>query len=484
MASDRHPAIGRLYQHLDILDMPSLRKSCLYAKSLSCAIQFLNARASLSTLCGSIVQDEQTIHSCRSVEARILAYAALSCTSKDRGSINTIASEGSKSIRLARTRISRVVGSHLAIANFAALLEDPWSSLAHFLNQVISNGTSAECNFPMEAHGASTPSLQDHRAGTNIHRQAISSQRNGSPLLEDYQMRGLIWSEYCSLDGWFQVESSDERRLTERAATHEARAERVLWLVMYLGFHQIPLFCYQAKDRVTMPEDRLPLLTSKPSLTETRSGLSDSHGKLWILAILRTLRRFFRSLIFSLTWIKLLQSVQAAPISMLNLDETLANQSEPPASIIDSGATAIEHKALLIGSAALAVGSGVNMIQVAIRQPDTEPKISGDLAFGFSIAAWALVETHPSLTDLRNLLLALWLATESDFIARTCCQVNNARVYFWATTASGLFSSLFLAALQSDARPTLGSMLVAGLPSAAFFVSCAARILPRAVGRR
>ncbi|KAI5362473.1 putative tetratricopeptide-like helical domain superfamily, DNA/RNA-binding domain, Est1-type [Septoria linicola] len=123
MASDRHPAIGRLYHHLGILERPSLRKFCFYSKSLTCVIPFTNARDSLSTLCGPIVQDEQTIHSSRqSPEARIVTRHALVASGRD---LQTIAQVGQDSLQLLGEQRSKLreFGAYFASTNIAALFQ-------------------------------------------------------------------------------------------------------------------------------------------------------------------------------------------------------------------------------------------------------------------------------------------------------------------------------------------------------------------------
>ncbi|KAF7197900.1 hypothetical protein HII31_00772 [Pseudocercospora fuligena] len=123
MASDRHPAIGRLYHHLGILERPSLRKFCFYAKSLTCVIPFPNARDSLSTLCGPIVQDDQTIQSSRqSAEARIVTFHALVYTGRDQALIDEVGRD-SLDLLLQQPSKLRNFGAYLAVTNVAALFE-------------------------------------------------------------------------------------------------------------------------------------------------------------------------------------------------------------------------------------------------------------------------------------------------------------------------------------------------------------------------
>ena len=123
MASDRHPAIGRLYHHLGILERPSLRKFCLYSKSLTCVLQFQNARDSLSTLCAPIVLDEQTIQSSRqSPEARIVTYHALVVARRD---LDTIEMVGQDSLQLLAEHPVKLrdFGAYFAATNIASLFE-------------------------------------------------------------------------------------------------------------------------------------------------------------------------------------------------------------------------------------------------------------------------------------------------------------------------------------------------------------------------
>ncbi|KAM3416517.1 hypothetical protein BST61_g8107 [Cercospora zeina] len=123
MASDRHPAIGRLYHHLGILERPSLRKFCYYSKSLTCVVPFANARDSLSTLCAPIVQDQQTIQSSRqSAEARIVTYHALVSTRRD---LSTVATVQKDSLQLLGDQPSKLrdFGAYFAATNIAALFQ-------------------------------------------------------------------------------------------------------------------------------------------------------------------------------------------------------------------------------------------------------------------------------------------------------------------------------------------------------------------------
>lgn len=148
MASDRHPAIGRLYHHLGILERPSLRKFCFYAKSLTCVIPFQNARESLSTLCTPIIQDEKTLQSSSdSAEARIVTYHALSYAGTEQEKTDAVGKDALKLIQQQPTRL-REFGSFLAVTNIAALfnLGDPSNVLCQLymaaINLSIQTGRS------------------------------------------------------------------------------------------------------------------------------------------------------------------------------------------------------------------------------------------------------------------------------------------------------------------------------------------------------
>ena len=58
MAADRHPVVGRLYHHSDILERPSLRKFYLFVRALTSLVPFLNAKEALETLCSPVLNDE------------------------------------------------------------------------------------------------------------------------------------------------------------------------------------------------------------------------------------------------------------------------------------------------------------------------------------------------------------------------------------------------------------------------------------------
>nr|POE79548.1 est/smg-like protein 1 [Quercus suber] len=124
MAADRYPQIGRLNHHLGILERPSLRKFCYYAKSLNCILPFLNARDSLTTLCTPIIQDEQTIqNSSSSAEACVVTFQALIYANKPYQSIDDLASTAVLLLIQLPSPKFQEIGVYLAVSNVAALFD-------------------------------------------------------------------------------------------------------------------------------------------------------------------------------------------------------------------------------------------------------------------------------------------------------------------------------------------------------------------------
>ncbi|SMR64290.1 unnamed protein product [Zymoseptoria tritici ST99CH_1A5] len=138
----------------------------------------------------------------------------------------------------------------------------------------------------------------------------------------------------------------------------------------------------------------------------------------------------------------------------------------------------IETNALQIGTGFAAFIALVNIGRIAFCRPRSVPRLSGDIAIGLGVLIWILSATTPGEGQLSNLLISLWFLTESNYVSQMCCMVSSGRKYLWGSIGTGLAVSMFMAALQGDARPTLSKMIHAGLPSCGFFISCAARLLP------
>ncbi|EME84402.1 uncharacterized protein MYCFIDRAFT_207267 [Pseudocercospora fijiensis CIRAD86] len=336
MASDRHPAIGRLYHHLGILERPSLRKFCLYAKSLTCVIPFPNARDSLSTLCGPIVQDDQTIQSSRqSAEARIVTFHALVYTARAKTLVEDVGQDALHLLGQQPNKL-RDFGAYLAVANVAALFDlgkptnmlwqlytaainqamqssrpsvtstmhtddilskllpdmgsgplatsttgffidcfdfvirqynSPdmvrdslgfvhitlvWIHSLHALRTRLNSGNHHTFDLPVDVgrlpwgvvaeflntlasiDPVSTYVLERARQGNFL---GAERKEKAQPLSEDYTIRGLIWGQFYFCPGWFDGQCEDDGRAIETNSMAESRAERVLWLGLYLAFH-------------------------------------------------------------------------------------------------------------------------------------------------------------------------------------------------------------------------------------------------------
>jgi hypothetical protein len=327
LASDRHPSIGRLYHHLGILERPSLRKLCFYAKSLTCLIPFPNATDSLKTLCAPIIQDERSIESSsQSVEARIVTYYALNFT---HGASDKADAVGTHALELLSKQPLKIreLGAHLSITSISALFgfgdsSSPLLKLysaaleraAHLKNPtarevqqilplcratpdpaVLSNFRFLSATFDLVVRRLHLlGSLRDclpyvhivlvwlhslhaltNRLGVSLERlpldlgslnwqglarllnslaleypvtgQVLECARDGAfivskceaatvrPLPEDDLIRGLVWGQFYFPHGWFDGQTEDDGRAIEDAYTHRSRAERVLWLGMYLA---------------------------------------------------------------------------------------------------------------------------------------------------------------------------------------------------------------------------------------------------------
>jgi hypothetical protein len=140
-ASDRHPSIGRLYHHLGILERPSLHKMFLYAKSLTCCIPFPNARDSLATLCGPIIQDQQTMQNGLSaLEASIVRYHAHLFAASDNTRLGDLGSVIISQIDNQPSSRLREMGVPFVVTNIAALFQlgTPSNRLWSFFSDAVS----------------------------------------------------------------------------------------------------------------------------------------------------------------------------------------------------------------------------------------------------------------------------------------------------------------------------------------------------------
>ncbi|KAK3045454.1 hypothetical protein LTR09_012950 [Extremus antarcticus] len=122
-ASDRHPAIGRLYHHLGILEKPSVLKLFLYGKSLTCSSPFQNARDSLLTLCSPIVKGGQVSQNNQSwVEAATLTFYANALMGGEE-SVSQLSSDAISVLRKEPAAHLTNIGAFITITSIAHLLE-------------------------------------------------------------------------------------------------------------------------------------------------------------------------------------------------------------------------------------------------------------------------------------------------------------------------------------------------------------------------
>jgi len=198
MAADRHPAVGRLNHHLGILERPSLRKLFFYSKALTCVIPFPNAKDSLATLCGPIVQDEQAIkNSSQSAEASTVTFHAMVIAEQDEANIGLMSSTALRLlVQLPRPKL-REIGVTLAIVNVAGRLglgastNKLWQRYTNALDrsQPSSNAVSAglpKCEpLPDKDGCAVRDSMTDVR--TDFYFQCF----NG--VVRSYGAKGDIW---------------------------------------------------------------------------------------------------------------------------------------------------------------------------------------------------------------------------------------------------------------------------------------------------
>ncbi|OQN97962.1 hypothetical protein B0A48_16267 [Cryoendolithus antarcticus] len=161
MASDRHPAVGRLYHHLGILQRPSLCKLFYYSRSLTSVIPFYNARESLTTLCAPILKDDQALkngsHSAEAMSicfhARVFAGQTEETVTRD-GNIALALLEKQPSIKIAS------YGVHLVITSIAALLS--FGAPENHYRQMFDNAL----NYQMHVNRSDFPTPKNYVIGT------------------------------------------------------------------------------------------------------------------------------------------------------------------------------------------------------------------------------------------------------------------------------------------------------------------------------
>lgn len=98
------------------------------------------------------------------------------------------------------------------------------------------------------------------------------------PLSEDYLIRGLIWLQSYFPSGWFNCQEEDDERFFETSAMHEARAERVQYLGLYLAFHTKHLKFDRIQSRFYPTEVQRPPVPPKISSSPQYDEPKGSNG--------------------------------------------------------------------------------------------------------------------------------------------------------------------------------------------------------------
>ncbi|KXT07665.1 hypothetical protein AC578_10177 [Pseudocercospora eumusae] len=225
MASDRHPAIRRLYHHLGILERPSLRKFCLYAKSLTCVIPFPNARDSLSTLYGIITVGKDALKLLRQQPSKLGDFGAYLAITNI-AALFELGSPTNINFQLYATAINlamqslRPSGNLVSVTGFSGRLSAlghdiydsrvdigrlAWDKLADFLNTLV-DAWILECA----------------RQGVFPPAKRIE---DSNPVSEDFLMRGLIWAQFYFPPGWFDTQTEDNGTYVESASTRKLRSQ-------------------------------------------------------------------------------------------------------------------------------------------------------------------------------------------------------------------------------------------------------------------
>jgi hypothetical protein len=122
-AADRHPTVGRLIHHCGILQRTSLRKFYLYGLALTSVVPFLNAKASLTTLCSPIVDNEEASHEANtSMEALVICFHARVFLSQSSETVRQAFDAALTMIEKQSEDKFAAYGVPLAFTNIAALL--------------------------------------------------------------------------------------------------------------------------------------------------------------------------------------------------------------------------------------------------------------------------------------------------------------------------------------------------------------------------
>ncbi|RMY62355.1 hypothetical protein D0865_00477 [Hortaea werneckii] len=123
-ATDKHPEVGRLYHHLGTLQYPNLQRFACYGKSQTCVTPFPSTKASMTSLCTPLAENENAASTAfRSAEASLCRMFALRYLQK-----STVALEVAQTLALELLERPggfcwKDNGVALAISSTSALLE-------------------------------------------------------------------------------------------------------------------------------------------------------------------------------------------------------------------------------------------------------------------------------------------------------------------------------------------------------------------------
>jgi hypothetical protein len=132
-----------------------------------------------------------------------------------------------RSLHTLRSRLSSDHNAHDTLEDLLSPDRLDWSALARFLNH--------------------TAKLFSISVRTESSANCKTFPTDGVPLLEDYMIRGLVWTQWYFASDWFDnIEDDDGSRCLEDDSKRQHRAARVLYLGMTLA-RESSYLCYDAE---------------------------------------------------------------------------------------------------------------------------------------------------------------------------------------------------------------------------------------------
>lgn len=131
-ASDKSPAVGRLYHHLAILARPyTLEQLSLYARSLTCIAPFESAKGSIMTLFNPVLHGKESGRRSASFEtvfirihALLFTIKSLECYERLYSTISELVKENLFRNYIVQAKdLFKEIGVFIAVSNIAALFE-------------------------------------------------------------------------------------------------------------------------------------------------------------------------------------------------------------------------------------------------------------------------------------------------------------------------------------------------------------------------